>query len=66
LLPEAMQAEDEPSEITIGELARLAQEAGASSQPPARREAGLRLGGGRVGLAVRAHRARRGGLGSRG
>jgi hypothetical protein len=65
-LSEAMQAEDEPSEVAVGELARLAQEAGASSQATACREAGLCLGAGRVGLAAAAHRVWRSALGRRG
>ena len=42
-LPEAVQIEDQPAEITVGELARLAQEARAPARAPARAEA--RLGG---------------------
>ena len=44
-LAEAVQVEDEPAEVAVGELARLAQEARAAARAPARAEAGL-LGGG--------------------
>ena len=46
-LAEAMQVEDEASEVAIGELACLAQEADPAANPPPRDEAGalLRPGG---------------------
>ena len=44
-LPEAVQVEDQAAEVAVGELARLAQEAGAAARATARSEAG-RLGGG--------------------
>jgi hypothetical protein len=64
-LAEAVQVEDEPAEITISELARLAEEASAPPQPSARREAWPRRVGS-VGPVARAGRFRRCGLGSRG
>jgi pyruvate/2-oxoglutarate dehydrogenase complex dihydrolipoamide acyltransferase (E2) component len=39
-LPEAVQAEDEPSQIAIGKLARLAQETHAPAHATARTKAG--------------------------
>ena len=41
-LSEAVQVEDKPAEVAIGELARLAQKARAAAHAPARPEAGLR------------------------
>jgi hypothetical protein len=57
-LPEAMQVEDQPAEVPVGQLARLVQEARASARTPTRAEPGLAdLGtvggaGGVSGLAV--------------
>ena len=39
-LAEAVQVEDEPAEVAVGELARLAQEARAAADAAARAEAG--------------------------
>jgi hypothetical protein len=43
-LPKAVQVEDEPAKVAVGELARRAQEAGAAADVPARKEARLRWG----------------------